>query len=338
MRIKRVILTLPVAVCLFFLLISGVLLVSVVRTGNEEPRYTAGQGVSPDVTRYTQEFENRVDDYGLQGYEKYLYAIMMVETGGIGNDPMQSLTNSGLEEKDKTPSLSIKVACAYFSTLLNKAEILNCDIWTVIQAYNYGAGYIDYVADRGGKHTFVLASEFAAQKSGWKKVDYNNPIAVAKNGGWRYDYGNMFYVYLVKQYLSSDPMSEETANVILQEAFKYEGWKYVWGGNTPETSFDCSGLVQWCYGYAGIALPRTAQEQYDVVQHLDMSEAQPGDLVFFTKTYQTDNYITHVGIYVGDGKMFHAGNPIGYANLSSAFYKEHFVCIGRVKQVVQDVE
>ena len=73
-------------------------------------------------------------------------------------------------------------------------------------------------------------------------------------------------------------------------------------------------LVQWCYGKAGIALPRTAQEQYNVTQHIPLSEAKAGDLVFFHSTYNAGTYITHVGLYVGNNRMYHAGNPIGYAD------------------------
>ena len=93
----------------------------------------------------------------------------------------------------------------------------------------------------------------------------------------------MFYVYLVKQYLESEPLPADTANAVLAEAYKYQGWKYVQGGSSPQTSFDFSRLTQWCFGQAGVSLPRTAQEQYEAVQHLELEEAQPGDLVFSRK-------------------------------------------------------
>ena len=89
---------------------------------------------------------------------------------------------------------------------------------------------------------------------GGTKVTYTNPIAVARNGGWRYGYGNMFYVELVSQYLTVSQVSGELAQKIMNEALKYQGWDYVYGGSNPNTSFDCSGLVQWCYGKAGIIL------------------------------------------------------------------------------------
>ncbi|MFQ7144464.1 NlpC/P60 family protein, partial [Faecalibacillus intestinalis] len=177
-----------------------------------------------------------------------------------------------------------------------------------------------------------LAENFAKNKSGGTKVTYTNPIAVSKNGGWRYNYGNMFYVELVNQYLNVKQFSNATVQAVMNEALKYQGWKYVYGGSNPNTSFDCSGLTQWCYGKAGISLPRTAQAQYDATQHIPLSQAQAGDLVFFHSTYNTSDYVTHVGIYAGNNQMYHAGNPIGYTDLTSAYWQQHIICAGRIKQ------
>lgn len=330
-RVKRIVTALCILFPVFLLLVCSVILVGVTDDNDDgNPKHASGLGLSDKVREYAAFVGDTAAEYNIHEYEKYLLAIMMVETGGEGNDPMQSLGNSGLTEEEKTPSESIKAAVAYFAMLLQKADTLGCDLDAVIQSYNYGAGYIDYVSVRGKAHTFQLSCDFASSKCGGRKVKYDNPVAIAQNGGWRYGYGNMFYVYLVKQYLESEPLPADTANAVLAEAYKYQGWKYVWGGSSPQTSFDCSGLTQWCFGQAGVSLPRTAQEQYEAVQHLELEEAQPGDLVFFTKTYKTDNYITHVGIYAGNGRMFHAGNPIGFADLNTNFWKEHFVCIGRV--------
>ena len=100
----------------------------------------------------------------------------------------------------------------------------------------------------------------------------------------------------------------------------------------PDYFFDCSGLTQWTYGKVGINLPRTTQQQYDVTQHIPLSEAQAGDLVFFHSTYNAGSYITHVGIYLGNNRMFHAGDPIGYADLTSPYWQQHLVGAGRIKQ------
>ena len=131
-----------------------------------------------------------------------------------------------------------------------------------------------YVAGKGKKHTYNLAESFAREKSGGKKVTYTNPIAVAKNGGWRYGYGNMFYVELVNQYLTVAHFDNATAQAIMNEALKYQGWKYVYGGSNPNTSFDCSGLVQWCYGKAGISLPRTATSTVRTLHNIFHSRRQ----------------------------------------------------------------
>ena len=96
----------------------------------------------------------------------------------------------------------------------------------------------------------------------------------------------------------------------MDEALKYKGFPYVFGGSSPQTSFDCSGLTQWCFAKAGITLPRTAQAQYGVTQHISLKEAKPGDLVFFHSTYATSDYVTHIGIYVGNNRMYHAGDRV----------------------------
>ena len=256
-----------------------------------------------------------------------------MESGGTATDVMQSSESLGLPPNSLSTEESIKQGCKYFASLLSscKAKGMN-DINVVIQSYNYGGGYADYVAKNGKKHSFNLAENFAKNKSGGTKVTYTNPIAVSKNGGWRYNYGNMFYVELVNQYLNIKQFSNETVQAVINEALKYQGWKYVYGGSNPNTSFDCSGLTQWCYGKAGISLPRTAQAQYDATQHIPLSQAQAGDLVFFHSTYNTSDYVTHVGIYVGNNQMYHAGNPIGYTDLTSAYWQQHIICAGRIKQ------
>ena len=273
-----------------------------------------------------------VREYGIEEYLNVLLAIIQVESGGTLEDVMQSSESLGLPPNSLSTEESIKQGCKYFSELLAAAETKGCDLNSVIQSYNYGGGFLDYVAGRGKKYTFELAESFARDKSSGKKVTYTNPVAVEKNGGWRYSYGNMFYVLLVSQYLTVAQFDDETVQAIMEEALKYEGWTYVYGGDSPSTSFDCSGLVQWCYGKAGIALPRTAQEQYNVTQHIPLSEAKAGDLVFFHSTYNAGTYITHVGLYVGNNRMYHAGNPIGYADLTGSYWQQHLAGAGRIKQ------
>ena len=291
-----------------------------------------GMNLSPEVLAHQPTVEKYAKVYGISEYVSYLLAIMQVESGGTAVDVMQSSESLGLPPNTLGTEESIKQGCKYFASLLSSAESKGCDINAVIQSYNYGGGYLDYVAGNGKKHSFNLAENFSREKSGGVKVTYTNPIAVAKNGGWRYNYGNMFYVELVSQYLTVTQFDDKTAQAVMEEALKYQGWKYVYGGSNPNTSFDCSGLVQWCYGKAGISLPRVAQDQYDVTQHIPLSQAKAGDLVFFHSTYNAGSYVTHIGIYVGNNRMYHAGNPIGYADLTSAYWQQHLIGAGRIKQ------
>lgn len=301
--------------------------------GGGSSSWVTGMNLSAEVLKHQPMVEKYAKEYGISEYVPYLLAIIQVESGGTAEDVMQSSESMGLPPNSLDTESSIKQGCKYFASLLSSAENQGIeDINVVVQSYNYGGGYIGYVAKNGKKHSFTLAENFARDKSGGKKVTYTNPIAVARNGGWRYAYGNMFYVELVSQYLTVSQVSGELAQKIMNEALKYQGWDYVYGGSTPNTSFDCSGLVQWCYGKAGISLPRTAQAQYDATQHIPLSQAQAGDLVFFHSTYNAGTYVTHVGIYVGNNQMYHAGDPIGYADLTSSYWQQHLIGAGRIKQ------
>ena len=123
-------------------------------------------------------------------------------------------------------------------------------------------------------------------------------------------------------------LADETFAAILKEAEKYIGFPYVWGGSSPATSFDCSGFVSYVYNQCGWSFGRLgAQGLYNISTRT--SSPKPGDLVFFTGTYDTQG-ISHVGIYVGDGWMLHCGDPISYANLNSSYWQSHLYAYGRL--------
>lgn len=323
--------------CLFFMFIIFVVVFGIITADEdgsefENVRGVTGLNLSPEVLAYKSVVEAYANQYEIGNYTGYLLAIMMVESGGTGEDVMQSSESLGLPPNSLSPTESIEQGVKYFAQLLATATEKGCDINTVVQSYNYGGSFIDYVAENGQQYTFELAQDFAKEKSGGEQVDYSNELACQINGGWRYKYGNMFYVLLVNQYLFVREFDDLTVQMIMNEALLYEGTAYVWGGSTPETGFDCSGLTQWCFSVAGIELPRTAQEQYDATQHIPLSDAKPGDLVFFQGTYDTDNYITHVGIYVGDNYMYHAGSAVGYEDLTTEYWQGHIVSAGRIKE------
>ena len=135
-----------------------------------------------------------------------------------------------------------------------------------------------------------------------------------------------------KYEIPGEALSDPSFKALITEAEKYLGWPYVWGGSSPSTSFDCSGFVCWVYTASGVHnLPRTtATGIYNQCTVIPKSEAKPGDLVFFTKTYDCDGPVSHIGIYVGNGMMIHAGSPIKYASIETSYWQEHFYAFGRL--------
>ena len=123
-------------------------------------------------------------------------------------------------------------------------------------------------------------------------------------------------------------LDDETFAAILSEAEKYIGYPYVWGGSSPATSFDCSGYVSWVINHSGWNVGRLGAQGLDNIC-TPTSNPQPGDLVFFKGTYDTPG-VSHCGIYVGDNKMLHCGDPIGYANLNTSYWQSHFYAYGRL--------
>ena len=117
---------------------------------------------------------------------------------------------------------------------------------------------------------------------------------------------------------------------LIREAEKYLGMEYVWGGSTPQTGFDCSGFVCWVLNQTGTNVGRiTADGLKNQCTIVRPEEAKPGDLIFFKGTYGIPG-ASHIGIYVGNNMMIHCGNPISYAQVSSAYWQEHFYCFGRI--------
>ncbi len=134
--------------------------------------------------------------------------------------------------------------------------------------------------------------------------------------------------------IPGEAFSDETFARLMGEATKYIGRPYVWGGSSPATSFDCSGFVCWSYTKSGVYnLPRTtAQGIYNQCVPVAKEDLKPGDLVFFTGTYNSGSPVSHIGIYVGDNQMLHAGDPIGYANLGNPYWIKHWYGGGRLPE------
>ena len=140
-------------------------------------------------------------------------------------------------------------------------------------------------------------------------------------------YGEGSYIHYD---IPPEALADEKFAAMVQEAEKYLGYPYVWGGSSPSTSFDCSGFVCWVLNHSGWSVGRTtAQGLCDYCTPVRASDARPGDLVFFVGTYDTPE-VSHVGIYVGNNMMIHCGDPITYSNLNSVYWQQHLYCYGRL--------
>ena len=133
--------------------------------------------------------------------------------------------------------------------------------------------------------------------------------------------------------IPGEALTDEKFRKMITEAEKYLGYPYVWGGSSPSTSFDCSGFVSWVINHCGNGWNVGRQTANGLMGKCDIipkSEAKPGDLIFFQKTYNTSG-ASHVGIYVGNGMMIHCGSPISYAYIETSYWRQHYFCIGRIR-------
>ena len=161
-----------------------------------------------------------------------------------------------------------------------------------------------YMETKGNKPD-VFGENYATQPGGGQYTDYEIP---------------------------PEALSDERFAAMIAEAEKYFGYPYVWGGSSPSTSFDCSGFVCWVINHSGAgSIGRTtAQGIFNYTTPIAPSEAKPGDIIFFTGTYDSGSAVSHVGIYVGNGMMIHCGNPISYASVNTPYWQQHFYAYGRL--------
>ncbi|RBT46421.1 lysozyme family protein [Enterococcus hirae] len=170
----------------------------------QQSEISTNSNLSEDVLALKSIVEKYAKINGIPDEVPFILAIMMVESGGKGLDPMQSSESAGLAPNAFTsPEQSIKQGVAYYKSCLESAQNLNVtDKKAVIQSYNYGAGFLYWLSKNNKSYSFEAGAEFACQQAGGKKVVYTNPIASSR-GNWRYAYGNMFYADLVYQYIEN---------------------------------------------------------------------------------------------------------------------------------------
>jgi surface antigen len=318
LKVKIGVLLMPI---FFFILIFSVVILGAIggakkdsNNGNGDYGYVS---ISKDVLKYKVLVEEYCNKYEIPDQVNIVLAIMMQESGGRGLDPMQASECAFNTRYPRVPNgitdpvYSIEVGVQNWASVWKEAGELKL----ALQGYNFGNGYIQWAKERGG-YTLENAKEFSSM--------------MASKLGWSL-YGDVLYVEHVMRYISPINWGDDTFKAMMNEVLKYEGYPYVFGGETPETSFDCSGLTKWAYKIVGVELPRTAQQQYDSMRHIALSEAEAGDLVFFTNTYATSDYITHVGIIVDSNTMYHAGDPIGYTNLNLEYWQLRLVGAGTIK-------
>jgi murein DD-endopeptidase MepM/ murein hydrolase activator NlpD len=152
---------------------------------------------------------------------------------------------------------------------------------------------------------------------------YLNPLYFADSGGFSL---TPTYGY------AGAPMGDGSYAALIAEAERYLGFPYVWGGSSPSTSFDCSGYVSWVLTHSGVKNTGrlTAQGLFNISNPVSPADARPGDLIFFTGTYSASTPVTHVGIYVGGGRMIHCGNPISYVSIETAYWQNHFYAFASI--------
>ena len=145
-------------------------------------------------------------------------------------------------------------------------------------------------------------------------------------------YVDRYYGDQYRYEIPADALEDEQFAAMIQEAEKYLGYPYVWGGSSPSTSFDCSGFVSWVINHCGVGWDvgrLTANGLRNICSYVSPANVKPGDLIFFEKTYDTSG-ASHVGIYVGNNMMIHCGDPIQYTSIDTNYWQQHFLQFGRL--------
>lgn len=288
-------------------------------------------GADEDYTQLEQDLQRRIDNIESEypGYDEYRYHL-----DEIGHNPYElaSYLTAKLQEYTRGS------ARAELQALFDGQYTLTLTESVEIRTYTDEDGdeheYSWYVLDVTLTNKTLPAVSDSLLDEEQKKL-YLATLAThgnkpylwddIYNGGGTDDPGEHYEI-------PGEALSDPDFAALVAEAQKYIGYPYVWGGSSPATSFDCSGLVCWVYTQSGVYnLPRTtATGIYNQCAIVPRDEARPGDLIFFTRTYDTPKPVSHVGIYIGDGMMIHAGDPIKYSNINTPYWQEHFYAFGRL--------
>ena len=312
------------------------------------------KGVETDYTRLEDKLRKQIDriETDHPGYDEYRYNL-----AEIGHNPYELASLLTVEFENYTRSqvqarLQSIFEAQYELKLEEKVEIRTRKETRVGYRYNpiTGTGHtytyqvtvqyeykilnvtllnrgVDYVARNSGLtddqlQRYEVTLECRGNRDDlFAGIAFATPDGAGSSGEYQ-DYD-----------IPGEALTDEKFRKMITEAEKYLGYSYVWGGSSPSTSFDCSGFVSWVINHCGNGWNVGRQTANGLMGKCDIipkSEAKPGDLIFFQKTYNTSG-ASHVGIYVGNGMMIHCGNPISYASIETNYWRQHYYCMGRIR-------
>ena len=312
------------------------------------------KGVETDYTRLEDKLRKQIDriETDHPGYDEYRYNL-----AEIGHNPYELASLLTVEFENYTRSqvqarLQSIFEAQYELKLEEKVEIRTRKETRVGYRYNpiTGTGHtytyqvtvqyeykilnvtllnrgVDYVARNSGLtddqlERYEVTLECRGNRDDlFAGIAFATPDGAGSSGEYQ-DYD-----------IPGEALTDEKFRKMITEAEKYLGYPYVWGGSSPSTSFDCSGFVSWVINRCGNGWNVGRQTANGLMGKCDIipkSEAKPGDLIFFQKTYNTRG-ASHVGIYVGNGMMIHCGNPISYASIETNYWRQHYYCMGRIR-------
>ena len=312
------------------------------------------KGVETDYTKLEDKLRKQIDriETDHPGYDEYRYNL-----AEIGHNPYELASLLTVEFENYTRSqvqarLQSIFEAQYELKLEEKVEIRTRKETRVGYRYNpiTGTGHtytyqvtvqyeykilnvtllnrgVDYVARNSGLTDDQLQRYEVTLECRGNRDDLFAGIAFATPDGA--DSSGEYQDYDIP----GEALTDEKFRKMITEAEKYLGYPYVWGGSSPSTSFDCSGFVSWVINHCGNGWNVGRQTANGLMGKCDIiskSEAKPGDLIFFQKTYNTSG-ASHVGIYVGNGMMIHCGSPISYASIETSYWRQHYYCMGRIR-------
>ena len=312
------------------------------------------KGAETDYTKLEDKLRKQIDriETDHPGYDEYRYNL-----AEIGHNPYELASLLTVEFENYTRSqvqarLQSIFEAQYELKLVEKVEIRTRKETRVGYSYNpiTGTGHtytyqvtvqyeykilnvtllnrgVDYVARNSGLtddqlERYEVTLECRGNRDDlFAGIAFATPDGAGSSGEYQ-DYD-----------IPGEALTDEKFRKMIIEAEKYLGYPYVWGGSSPSTSFDCSGFVSWVINHCGNGWNVGRQTANGLMGKCDIipkSEAKPGDLIFFQKTYNTSG-ASHVGIYVGNGMMIHCGNPISYASIETNYWRQHYYCMGRIR-------